>query len=706
MKHDPARPLAAILLIALTSAPPLVADNRPMREARSDNGDYLLRIKPGQGAVRPEAALYFRAQGSRRERPLWETKLVNEVSPARALIRDDGKYVVSVDEFQRGGAAHALVIYNAQGKVVAERSLRELLLKDDWQHVRTKGRMVEWSGGADFKFKKDEPKLVIRLRWGRELEIDLDQPAQPAASQAAAEGDIPTEIAELLAGAPTSAPAAQRGSLFYETLNRLIEEEIARSSGEFPFEQMPALVQQAEALVAQSESAGSGLGAAPQADEAAASGDTTQESLTVDVAGVSASVGIPTPLPNPRELVDYVTWINDYTVTESASAQPIYQELIDASPEITLDDALLSAALRGEPEALQNPQVTAWLDAHRDALELFKEAPGYDYRGWHIEAQDGALVSALLPALGKVRQTARAAIVEAKTMESAGRVGEAIDNYMTALEVGGQQGAGVTLIESLVGHAVQSQTAEALLDMMSGAAADAIDYDELARRIDQSYIPGRPMDETIQFERAMVLDLVQRAYAPDPSSGEIRAIPEPAGVNLLEFIEPDPAKRAAAVTTLNEVGFEGIVSQTNAAYDKLTAATQAPFQEASRTLKSITQEIQDPASSERNPFLATLVPSLDRATAGVTRGEATRRATRLVAELKAYRQRYGAYPESLAAFGEVDFAIDPFSEQGFRYELTPDGFRLYSVGADGADDAGAHDRSAATNDLLFWPRPR
>ncbi|MBK9120211.1 MAG: hypothetical protein IPM18_11510 [Phycisphaerales bacterium] len=72
--------------------------------------------------------------------------------------------------------------------------------------------------------------------------------------------------------------------------------------------------------------------------------------------------------------------------------------------------------------------------------------------------------------------------------------------------------------------------------------------------------------------------------------------------------------------------------------------------------------------------------------------------------MQAYRQRYGVYPDSLEALEVGRFAVDPFTEQPFRYRLTENGFELYALGESGVDHGGEHDPSGKGN-LRFWPRP-
>lgn len=90
-----------------------------------------------------------------------------------------------------------------------------------------------------------------------------------------------------------------------------------------------------------------------------------------------------------------------------------------------------------------------------------------------------------------------------------------------------------------------------------------------------------------------------------------------------------------------------------------------------------------------------------------------------VLAVHSYHSVHGRYPNALV---EIDEPIpdDPFSGEPFRYRRNDDGFILYSVGCDGDDDGGKHDKRfgdkhkkvrgenvwSPDGDFVFWPPQR
>jgi hypothetical protein len=90
--------------------------------------------------------------------------------------------------------------------------------------------------------------------------------------------------------------------------------------------------------------------------------------------------------------------------------------------------------------------------------------------------------------------------------------------------------------------------------------------------------------------------------------------------------------------------------------------------------------------------------------------DATHKMAMTALALEAHRKANGAYPASLDRLHEIHPALpipDPISKNDFRYVLTgADGFRLWSVGADGEDDGGKADEfkgAPIQEDWVFDP---
>jgi hypothetical protein len=735
-------PLLLLLTLVFTAAEVAAQERRPLREARSANGHFVLRIEAGRMSSKAgrgcRATLYERS-GGRRQAKRWSGKLVNEVAPSLAQIRDDGQFVVTLDEFRRGGVVHAVVVYDAKGKSLREFGLRELLRDDDWKHVQVRRQAALWLPGARFEFVDEPEQFVIALKWGRQIRIDLqklevvqeredEQAGQPVELPAeilellqAAEGEqtLTAELEQLLAQA-----AAQGGELTPEQRQRITEiiTKLVPPGGagdeNVPAEIMARLrelgvpVEGEQSPASSSEEAAEAGPEVPPAEAVEATGDSPEPgpAETADAAapfaGNSATTGVPVPTPNPANPVDYVAWVNSMTVTDGPSAAPILRAAMDQFAPFEGDDSLYEAALDGDPAALNSPEIAAWLEANQAPLQQFREATRYEHRGFTMQSPGGDLIGILLPHLGKIRDLTRATIMEARRAELAGEPEAAMGRYLDTFVSGAQASQGPTIIESLVGNAMQAYSANALLDSFAGPSADQIDYVQLAEQLDESYPPLRPAAQSFQGERAFMLDVLQRLYEFDPETKTYSV-----GQKGTEYYNgifadvdgklPDPS----FVDEMNAVGFESALEQVNRHYDAMTTAFQAPFPEGAQMMRALDEAVTS-GEAGRNPVMREMLPALSRYHALHTRAETNRRATMLTANIKAYRQQYGEYPESLDVFGDREFVVDPFTDQRFVYRRTGDDFMLYSLSMNGVDDGGLRDRRLSdTGDLVYWPRP-
>ncbi len=110
-------------------------------------------------------------------------------------------------------------------------------------------------------------------------------------------------------------------------------------------------------------------------------------------------------------------------------------------------------------------------------------------------------------------------------------------------------------------------------------------------------------------------------------------------------------------------------------------------------------------------MLSIWLPSLTRVYQLGMRAEAERRGTLLLLSLHMSRDKHGRCPAALdrCELDDPSARIDPLSGKQFIYQLRDGVPWLYSIGFDGDDDNGTHDRRWGERepggDFVFTPMP-
>lgn len=721
-----------VIITALGTVVPGRAESpRPVREACSPDKSHLLRIevgRPGRSGRPCQATLYRRSEREPRGREVWRRTLVNETAPTRAFVRNDGRFVITLDEFRRGGARNALVIYGAQGELLRHFLLQDLLVKDDWQHVQVGRRNVDWLDGAKCAFADESDQFIVTLKWGRQIRIDLkmlvavDDRGRPCTGTIATvpadvmvrllahvEADNERVIAERLAELAELTPAEQAqaeavtAEIAAETPPQLeelaVEEPVAEQAAD---EGAPAAVETAVPEDAEP------VGPAPPAEPSAPAEPPQDDAEQADtLAAPQVTAGITVPAPDPVHKTDYVAWLNDLGRVDGPDANPLYEEavaLLDPDAGFEGTDLNISDAARGKPDTLLSDAFAQWRGANQAALQAFREASHYPAKGWEYHSENGDLIGVLLPNLSSMRTLAKGCVAEGRYLLATGDAEGAAGCYLDALAGGAHVGQDATLIGNLVGVAMQVMAGDAWLDLQDDPAAADLDYTQLAADVEAAYAPVRPAAEAVQLERAFYLDIAQRMWDYDPVGG--RCVLNDAVLDEYSWFGESPEDQARMRDTVAEIeaaGYESMIAAGNEFYDTVSSAMRQPYPEAARRLEQLEQQMSSAESV--HPALRLFAPALGRYHFIHARAEAARRATILVTRLKAYRQEHGDYPDSLDAFAGDEFTIDPFADAAFHYRRAGDSFVLYSAGGNLVDDGGVHNRKGDTNDLVFWPRP-
>lgn len=91
---------------------------------------------------------------------IWEHRIANDVAPVSALVRDDGEYAVTFDDwFGTGYGPNAVVIYGAGGKQVRALALSDVVPADYIKALPHSVSSIQWRG--DPRFSSDGQKVII-----------------------------------------------------------------------------------------------------------------------------------------------------------------------------------------------------------------------------------------------------------------------------------------------------------------------------------------------------------------------------------------------------------------------------------------------------------------------------------------------------------------------------------------------------------------
>lgn len=391
-----------------------------------------------------------------------------------------------------------------------------------------------------------------------------------------------------------------------------------------------------------------------------------------------------------------------------------------------LSDTEFNVALNRPWTADEFPEVARWLK--KNAKPVAKAVEGTRRPKYYsplvvAEGEDGlpsGLIAALLPGIQQSRSVARYLICRAMLNIAEGNADAAWADLMACHRLGTMIAKGPTLIESLVGMAINSIAArgdEIFLDQIKMTPA------RLKRcRRDLASLPTIPgVTEQLDWcERMMFLDCVlllgtgqthaldlAGARLPDAGEGALEAIMTRVAIvsvdwntamkvgnemydRLITAMKKDThPKREAALNFLDEMIKEKKKNTSFSGFLKVVAETGS-----SRTAVS---------EMVANMMVALLMPAVRAVNTAHTRTIQTRNNTIVAFALAEWKMKNGSYPKSLDELNAAGLLksvrVDQFDGKPLKYVPGKDSFLLYSVGANGEDEGGRwYDDSPAGDD--------
>jgi hypothetical protein len=456
---------------------------------------------------------------------------------------------------------------------------------------------------------------------------------------------------------------------------------------------------------------------------------------------VYISLGEPTISIN---YIEQATRLARPVVDQSLNAAPLYQKAIDAyrkAPDLRIEREILHSRRSSDPVKRREITVETlsllralnaedwitdlnekelsllqqWVSGNTEAIEYFRQAAEKPHCWWHRRAKDNIVIAALMPELNSIRRLSQLLCWQAKLKAYNGDIENALEDLLSCYQTGMHFKGPRSLIEQLVGIAIQSLSVQNAFVILSNQQIDDLLLKDFQGKLE--ILMGRDF-HTMDYkvESFMGLDFIQRCYTDD-GHGSGHLIPGRVREYWKLMDHYDTENELAEYARFLAMSLAGADrEQMTREFEKYYTAVQ---QWAPKTLWQLKEENIDTGMGmhEWSDFrrarywpLTAFAPALAKASELSHRAKAQTEA--LIATIAAirYKRLHGDYPENLDPLLEADLLkelpMEPYSDKPLVYKRAADGFMLYSLGADFDDDGGLHSnwgRDTEGGDHVFWP---
>jgi len=439
------------------------------------------------------------------------------------------------------------------------------------------------------------------------------------------------------------------------------------------------------------------------------------------------------PTPDFQTKIDYYSWYSDYLLPDPAdNAYDAYAKFIpglypnddDIPPwpklrNMYTDDSFTGPV--GPWKAEDHPDWAQSDDAIQELLDEFRDAslkPDYaipphtalDFKEPKTDAER-LLSGILLPNLSYHRKISQAALADAWRVDEDGNVSP--DRMKTAIETTLRGAAhlnqGQTLVEELVAKSELDNVHDTALRALEQGIFSEDDLEQVLdtlQRVDQ---PPTDPAKGARAEHGFSMDITQYLFSPPTEDGQPKLNRKRAEEMVSSTISSDE-QWVEKLSAMTPDDVYASIDAFDRYYHDLTDQVRVGYPDVRASdIEALAKE-----TIHTSPLTEELLPVLSRVYKLKTRGEATRRATQLAYAVHLYKKRNGRWPASLDDLPErysADVRADPFTGNDFKYELTDNGPRLYSLSENARDDGGRHsprwddhpEDNGGSDDYVFWP---
>ena len=406
-------------------------------------------------------------------------------------------------------------------------------------------------------------------------------------------------------------------------------------------------------------------------------------------------LGIESPPEKGEYLVSWQNYLKDHS------------KIGDNMERVADGDRMLRAA-SWPWTANDDSELADWLKRSEKPLALVMEAtrrPEY-YNPLvprRTENWSPGLLTSLLPSVQRCREFGEALACRAMLRVTEAKFDEAWQDLLTCHRLARLLARGGTLIELLVGIAIDQVANKADVTFLDHAKLTSTQV--LACLEDLRKLPPRPsVANKIELgERFVLLDTIMLTAR--------QGTPFLEGLSGSNSRPPEGNQFTARLFT-RSINWDPAFRNANRWYDRcaaglrITDRTERAQELATitRDLKILKQQVTDIGVIEKsfmgsedrgemigNILIGLMLPAFDRVQSAAERCEQGQRNLHLAFILAAYQHDHGRYPAKLDELAPKYLVTSPediFSSKSLIYRLEDKGYLLYSVGPNGTDDEG------------------
>jgi hypothetical protein len=419
-------------------------------------------------------------------------------------------------------------------------------------------------------------------------------------------------------------------------------------------------------------------------------------------------------LPAALEPTSFASWekyakgipANSITTTANSGADP-FDQLLQM-----IDRGIESPWRKSE---FQN--LAKWLEANSASLETIIEAsnrPRY-YMPLVASGDPPMMVGAILPLLNDSRQVVLALVARAMLHLGEKQYQAAWNDLMACRRLGRLIGQGPTLVEALVGNAIEELAIAGQVEFLAAAQLTADEW--AALQVDFEKLPPRsPLADKFDFaERFSALDLILAIaqHGPKALQGMVggnldnpltKIVLRGVDWNVPLMMANEWMDQVVAVAKIEDPKQRAIAAEKLEADIRVVAAEgKDPWGIAGAVLS------RDLASEKAGQvIISLLLPSVSAMLHSDGRLRTRALLLRVGLALARYKAKTGDYPQTLAELAPEylpTIPADAFAGTPFVYKKTANGYWLYSVGHNQVDEQGRSYDQQADDLLIEIPRP-